>query len=121
VDPDVYPWDEEINLAFAQLKQNLGKDDQARIKPQDFNAMLELDIATQRSLLNGKNGLSESLRTGDLDDPLISIPDHFELFDPRKPPQLWVEDKLEELLKQVFNVRRKVESSMSRNELIAYD
>jgi hypothetical protein len=86
VDPDVYPWGDDVNLAFAQLKQDLGKSDEASINAQDFNAMIELDIATNRSLLNGKNGLSESLRHGDIDDPMINIPDHFELFDPRKPP-----------------------------------
>lgn len=43
------------------------------------------------------------------------------MFDVRKPAKEYVEDKLEHLLNEVFEVRRKVEKTLSRNELLAYD
>jgi hypothetical protein len=41
--------------------------------------------------------------------------------DVRKPPHVWVDNKIELILKGIFNMRRKVEKTMSRRELIAYD
>ena len=32
------------------------------ILPQDFTSLMDLDIATQRALQNGKNGMVEELR-----------------------------------------------------------
>jgi len=49
------------------------------------------------------------------------IPEYFSLFDLRKPVNTYVEDKLDTLLQEVFEVRRKVEKTLSRNELLAYD
>jgi hypothetical protein len=45
-------------MAFALLKQQVGKEDSPMIDSVDVNAMLELDIATSQALQNGKNGLS---------------------------------------------------------------
>lgn len=90
--------------------------------PQDFNAILELDIATQQALQNGKNGLSSELRisVGETMEDLL-IPEHFNMFDVRKPINKYVEDKLGGLLDQIFTVRRQVEKTLTRNELLAYD
>jgi len=49
------------------------------------------------------------------------IPDYFSIFDLRKPINTYVEDKLDSLLQEVFEVRRRVEKTLSRNELLAYD
>jgi hypothetical protein len=38
--------------------QSIDKDGNTQIDPSDFNAMMELDIATAQALQNGKNGLS---------------------------------------------------------------
>jgi hypothetical protein len=43
------------------------------------------------------------------------------MFDARKPPRQYIDDKLSDLLKQVFDARRKVEKTLTRNELLAYD
>ncbi len=43
------------------------------------------------------------------------------MFDSRKSPNQYVDDKLAEILQQVFNARRRVEKTLSRNELLAYD
>lgn len=82
--------------------------------------MMELDIATAQALQNNKNGLSVRLR----EDTVLGedkIPEYFDLFDPRKPAKKWVEDKLNNILEEMFEVRRRVEKTLSRNELIAYD
>lgn len=54
------------------------------------------------------------------DEDLI-IPEYFDLFDPRKPVKKYVEDKLENILQNIFEVRRKVEKTLTRRELLAYD
>ncbi len=43
------------------------------------------------------------------------------MFDVRKPATQYVEDKLGDLLDEVFQVRKKVEKTLTRNELLAYD
>jgi chromatin remodeling complex protein RSC6 len=43
------------------------------------------------------------------------------MFDVRKPVSTYVEGKLDSLLNDIFEVRRKVEKTLSRNELLAYD
>lgn len=50
-----------------------------------------------------------------------TIPEYFSALDQRKPAKQWVEDKLEHVLKQVFEARSKVEKIMSRSELVAFD
>jgi hypothetical protein len=51
----------------------------------------------------------------------MSIPEYFNMFDVRKPVDKYVEDKLSELLNTIFAVRRSVEKTLTRNELLAYD
>ena len=67
--------------------------------------------------------MNEALRINfdDHQDAVVAIPEHFNMFDVRKPAQKYVEDKLGDLLDQVFDVRRKVEKTLTRNELLAYD
>jgi len=43
------------------------------------------------------------------------------MFDVRKNPVKYVEDKLGDLLEEIFEVRKKVEKTLTRNELLAYD
>jgi hypothetical protein len=43
------------------------------------------------------------------------------MFDVRKPATQYVEDKLGDLLDEIFQVRKKVEKTFTRNELLAYD
>lgn len=57
----------------------------------------------------------------DLPEEALQIPEYFNMFDPRKPVKKYVDDKLEALLKEVFETRRKVEKTLTRNELLAYD
>ena len=82
--------------------------------------MMELDIATVRALQDGKNGLSGNLRA-DLSKFDLDIPEYYSMFDVRKPAKQYVEDKLKQILENVFIVRRGVEKTLSRNELLAYD
>ena len=71
------------------------------ILPQDFTSLMDLDIATQRALQNGKNGMVEELRL-ELPQETLQIPEHFSMFDVRKPATQYVEDKLGDLLEEIF-------------------
>jgi hypothetical protein len=83
---------------------------------------MELDIATAQALQGGKNGLGEELKQfDDFPEEALEIPEYFNMFDPRKPVKKYVDDKLELLLKDIFDSRRKVEKTLTRNELLAYD
>ena len=73
------------NLAYAHLIQLVEKDLDPNIAPQDFTAMMELDIATAQALQNGKNGMRGDIRKVDISDEELSIPEYFNLFDVRKP------------------------------------
>lgn len=81
---------------------------------------MELDIATAQAIHNNKNGLGEGLRQ-EIPEEALTIPEYFTMFDCRKPVHQYVEGKLRELLDQIFTVRRSVEKTLSRNELLAYD
>ena len=82
--------------------------------------MMELDIATAQALENKKNGLGGDLRH-DIPEEYQHIPEYFPIFDVRRPAQQYVSDKLSETLQEIFAVRAKVEKTLSRNELLAYD
>ena len=49
------------------------------------------------------------------------MPQYFEHMDVRKPPKKYVEDKLQAVVDEAFEVRRKVKKNMSRRELLAFD
>lgn len=120
VNPDAFPSESDPNLAYAHLLQVIKKETDPLILPQDFNNLMDLDIATQRALQNGKNGMSQALRL-ELPQDILEIPEHFGMFDVRKNPVKYVEDKLGDLLEEIFEVRKKVEKTLTRNELLAYD
>lgn len=63
--------------------------------------MMDLDITTSQYLQNNKNGLAENLRHN-LPEDFYKIPEYFDMFDPRKPPKQYVEDKLTEILEGIF-------------------
>lgn len=52
---------------------------------------------------------------------MMHIPEYFEKLDVRKPPAKVVDDKLTEILTEVFEIRKRLEKTFSRNELLAYD
>lgn len=99
---------------------DMDKDDMPRFIPQKFTSLMELDIATARAIQQGKNGLSEEMRE-DIPEEQLLAPEYYEIFDPRKPAKKIVEDKLEMILDEIFEIRYKIEQTMSRNELRAYD
>ena len=43
------------------------------------------------------------------------------MYDVRKPPKQWVEDRLQNILNEIFEARKNVEKTLTRNELLAYD
>lgn len=54
-------------------------------------------------------------------DDQLDVPEFFDMFDVRRPAKQYVDDKLAEILKEVFEIRLKLEKTFSRNELLAYD
>lgn len=114
------PFGESTPLGYANLKQSVGKGDLKRVNNTDFNEMLELDIAASQALQNNKNGLSVNLRR-DLPEAMRHVPEYFDKLDVRKPPAKVVDDKLTEVISEVFEIRQKLEKTFSRNELLAYD
>lgn len=116
---NLYPFEGEAGMAYAHLVQSIDHQENPRVFAGDYNDMLNLDIATQQALNQGKSGLSSALKQAIDHDS--SIPEYFNMFDVRKPTKLYVEDKLDQILREIFEVRRRVEKTLSRNELLAYD
>ena len=86
----------------------------------NFPALMELDIAVNQRLHDGKGGLSNELKKMEEDEELL-IPKYFEVGDARKSADLYVEDKLRGIIDQLFAARRRLEKHLGRSELIAYD
>jgi hypothetical protein len=106
-------------LGYHYMSQSVGKDDAPELIPSNFPALLELDIAVNRQLHNNKGGLSQALR--DMGDENYHIPEYFDTHDVRKPADIYVKDKLQGILDELFGARRKLEKHLSRSELVAYD
>lgn len=68
---------------------------------------------------NDTSGLSAELREMAGETP--EIPEYFDLYDVRKPAGLYVRDKLQGILDELFESRRNLEKHLSRSELVAYD
>ena len=81
---------------------------------------MDLDIATARALEKGKNGLGPGLASHNLEDD-FRIPDYLPMYDVRRPPRDYIEHKLQSILEDVFEIRKKLEKTFTRNELYAYD
>lgn len=81
---------------------------------------MELDSAVHSAFENNKNGLSRALRE-DLDSEWTEIPEYFDVADPRKPVDKYITDELFTIIEEAFEQRKKVEASLTRRELVAYD
>lgn len=105
----------------------MNKEESKHFHFEAFKDMFDLDIITSRTLQNNKNGLSDELRqlsiaeTSHKDHWLTQVPEYFEVMDVRKPPKQVVEDRLFLLIKEAFDVRKELETSMNRRELLAFD
>ena len=49
------------------------------------------------------------------------MPEHFDLMDVRLKPEKYIQNKLQQVVDEAFEARRKLERNMSRRELIAFD
>ena len=89
--------------------------------------IFEIDVIVHKVLQKGKSGLSDSLRKLSIADTdheehwTTQVPEYFETMDVRKPPQKYVADKMQEVVGEAFEVRRKLERNMNRRELLAFD
>ena len=81
---------------------------------------MDLDLAVNKRLHNNKQGLSKDLREMPEEKDLL-IPQFFDIHDVRKPADLYVKDKLDHILDELFEARRSLEKHLSRGELLAYD
>jgi len=107
------------SIGFYYARQSAGKEDEPELPSWNFPALMDLDIAVNRQLYNNRSGLSQELR--DMEDEEHVIPEYFEQNDPRKPAKLYVKDRLDHILSELFITRRKLEKHLSQSELVAYD
>jgi hypothetical protein len=97
------------------------------MKPETFRELMSLDVLTHRALQKSKNGLSENMRAlsiKETDHPdffTTQVPEYFDILDVRKPADLYVKDKLNQVIRDCFAARQKVEKKMTRAELNAFD
>ena len=97
------------------------------LNPCDTMKVFNLDRLTHNAVQRGKTGLSDPLKhvsITDTDDPdhyLTQVPEYFDVMDVRKKPAKYVEDKFEGVISEAFETRRRLEKTMSRRELLAFD
>ena len=106
-------------LGELYQRQSGMKDDYLALPGYHFPALMDLDIAVNRQLHQGKGGLSRELR--EMEEGSDVIPPFFDFYDVRKPAHLYVQDKLRDILEELFAARRSLEKHLSRSELVAYD
>lgn len=56
-----------------------------------------------------------------LEKSLVEIPQFFDELDQRKPIELWFEEKLQNVLRSIFDFRYHHEQRLTRKELLAFD
>lgn len=56
-----------------------------------------------------------------MQDGIEDIPEYFDEHDVRKPADVYVQGKLDDILEELFEARRRLEKFLSRGELVAYD
>lgn len=71
-----------------------------------------LDVTTARAMQYNKNGLRSDLRRSvslaDTADPrwyTTQVPEYYETADARKPPEVYLHDKLHVVIKECFELR----------------
>jgi len=111
--------DQEKTLGELYLRQTWDKDDTPELLPYNLPALMDLDLAVNRHLTENKGGLSEEMRS--IKDQDVTIPEWFEINDPRKPADVFVKETLEGIVNELFSARRNLEKHLSRRELMAYD
>ena len=97
----------------------IDRHDNASLEPYNLPALLDLDLAVNRHFHKDIGGLSPELKALSKID--TTIPDFFEVNDPRKPVDLHVKEVLKMIIQEMFDKRNDLEKTMSRRELIAYD
>lgn len=123
-DTKMTPFD---HLQQVEMEANVNKQEQPHIRSDTFRDMIKLDVTTARALSNDKNGMSTKLAEiaiNEKDHPDhwgLTVPKYFEIFDVRKPADKYVQDKLLCVVAECFETRQKLEKSMTRAELMAFD
>lgn len=115
------------DLSTYKQHEDLTKDDTPYIKAEAAKKIYDLDVLTHQAVQKGKSGLSDRLRQLSISDTehpdhfSTQVPQYFDSMDVRKPPQTLVDEKLQAVVNEAFEVRRKLERNMSRRELLAFD
>ena len=105
-----------LNDYFQQLKTT---QEDVELFHEDAQNLEKLGDFTHQAIYGKNNGIAETLLKYDSEHN--TWPDRLPKFDIRRTPKEWVEEKLDEILKEMFEARGKVEQNMTRNELKAYD
>ena len=87
--------------------------------PEDQLKLTKLGDSTHIAIYGKNNGVAEELLKYDSEHN--TWPEMLPKFDYRRTTKQWVEEKLDEILREIFEGRSKIETNMSRNELRAYD
>lgn len=97
------------------------KDEAPELPAYNMSAMIDLDLAVQKRLTNGKAAISKSLQRAEKERETV-IPDYFEdTVDVRRPADDYVLSKLDSIIEELFEGRLKLEKNLGRGELLAYD
>lgn len=107
--------------------------------PEDMHKLIDLGNSTNLAIQGDTQGIAESLLRASEEGK--NWPDRFSKFDKRRTPKEWVEEKLENILNELFSARERIEKNvevhsgiggskgkkmvldriMTRNELKAFD
>lgn len=99
----------------------VGKDEAPELPAYNMGAMIDLDLAVQKRLTNGKAAISKSLQQAEKEHGTV-IPEYFEdTVDVRRPADDYVVSKLDQIIEELFEGRLKLEKNLGRGELLAYD
>lgn len=115
------------HLNRAKLLNSVEKQEEPHLAPETFRDMINLDVLTHRVLQKSKNGLSKGLGSLSIKDITheeyytTQIPEYYPIMDVRQPADVYVESKLDDLISDLFEMRAKVETKMTRAELHAFD
>lgn len=99
-------------LGFQYHAESVDKDDLPRLQHYKFTDLMHLDMTLNNHLHNKKSALSVDAK--EIPDELVTIPTYYDFWDVRMPADIYVQNKFDEVLGEVFEGRRKLEKHLSR-------
>ena len=108
-------------LAEQYNFNQVGKDEMPELPAYNMKSMIDLDLAVQKRLSNGKGAIGKKMQEMEQNRE-TEIPEFYEdIVDVRRPAGDYVMGKLDQIVEELFEGRLKLEKHLSRGELLAYD